>query len=45
MFENVFSEKVVLLAVKEFHGLQDDLKIIRTKLTRGGHPVQKICPL
>ena len=26
--ENVFSEKVVLLGVKEFHGLQDDLKII-----------------
>ena len=28
MFENVFVGKVVLLEVKEFHGLQDDLKII-----------------
>jgi len=28
MFENVIVGKVVLLGVKEFHGLHDDLKII-----------------
>ena len=31
----MFFENVVRLGVKEFHGLQDDLKIIRKKLTPG----------
>jgi len=35
---------VIRLAVKEFHGLQDDLKISETHLTPGRYPVQKICP-
>ena len=40
---NIFLQKVVLLGVKEFHGLHDYLKIISKKLTLGCH-VQKICP-
>jgi len=32
MFENVFFGKVVLLGVKEFHGLHTDLKMIRKHL-------------
>jgi len=31
-FENIFFGKVVLLGVKEFHGLHDDLKTIWKKV-------------
>jgi len=29
---------------KEFHGLQDDLKVYEKHLTPCRYPVQKICP-
>ena len=37
-------EKLVLLGVKAFHGLQDYPKNIWKNLTAGRYPVQKICP-
>jgi len=38
---DIFFEKVVLLGVIEFHGLQDDLKILLKRLRYGRHPVEK----
>ena len=44
VFKNVFSEKMVLLGVKELYRLQDDLKIIGDNLAHGRYPGRKICP-
>jgi len=34
---------MVLLRFKEFHGLQDDIKIYEKHLNPGGYSAKKIC--
>ena len=37
MFENVFSEKMVLFRFREFHGLYDDKSFLKSSLKKVNH--------